>query len=83
MESHGSRNDLSGDVTPATQVKDLATPFLRWEAELRGEGRDCMEPARRRVNPATPPRAMEPNVARRPPRFSSNHRGTCPMQVRH
>ena len=46
---------------PSTsQVDDLATPYLRGEAELRGEGRDCLEPVRRRVNPATPRRAMEP-----------------------
>ena len=30
----------------------LATPFLRGEAELRGAGRDGLEPVRRRVNPA-------------------------------
>ena len=41
------------------KVEDLATPFLRVEAELRGEGRDCMEPVRRRVNPTTPHRAMK------------------------
>ena len=29
---------------------------MRGEAELRGEGRDCLEPVRRRVNPTTPPR---------------------------
>ena len=29
----------------------LGTPLLRGEAELRGEGRDCLEPVRRRVNP--------------------------------
>ena len=34
----------------------MATPFLRGEAELRGEGRDCLEPVRRRVNPTTPHR---------------------------
>jgi hypothetical protein len=34
-------------------AEDLATPFLRWEAELRGKGRDCLEPVRRRVNPAS------------------------------
>ena len=40
------------------QVKRLATPYLRGEAELRGDGRDCLEPVRRRVNPPTPHRAM-------------------------
>ena len=35
---------------PRCQVEDLATPFLRGEAEFRGEGRDCLEPVRRRVN---------------------------------
>ena len=40
-------------IRPRCQVKDLATPFLRGEAELRGEGRDCREPVRRRVNLAT------------------------------
>ena len=35
------------------QVEDLATPYLRGEAELRGEGRDCLEPVRRRMNPTT------------------------------
>ena len=33
---------------PRSQVEDLATPSLRGEAELRGEGRDCLEPVRRR-----------------------------------
>ena len=28
------------------------------QPELRGEGRDCLEPVRRRGNPDTPPRAM-------------------------
>ena len=37
----------------ARQIEDLATPFLRGEAELRGEGRDGLEPVRRRVNSAT------------------------------
>lgn len=32
---------------------------MRRKAELRGGGRDYLEPVRRRVNPATPPRAME------------------------
>ena len=32
---------------PIPQVEDLATPFLRGETELRGEGRDCLEPVRR------------------------------------
>ena len=44
------------------QIVDLATPFLRGEAELRGEDRDCLEPVRRRVNPATlmaRPRVLE------------------------
>ena len=36
---------------PRWQVEDLATPFLRGDAELRGEGWDCLEPVRRRVNP--------------------------------
>ena len=36
---------------PRRQVEDLATPYLRGEAELRGAGRDCLEPVRRRVNP--------------------------------
>ena len=36
-----------------SQVEDLATPYLRGEAELRGEGRDDLEPVRRRVNPTT------------------------------
>ena len=44
---------------PRCQIKALATPILRGEAELRGEGRDCLEPVRRRVKPTTPPRAME------------------------
>ena len=39
---------------PRCQVEDLATPYLRGEAELRGEGRDCLEPVRRRVNPTSP-----------------------------
>ena len=42
---------------PRGQVEDLATPFLRGEAELRGEGRDCLESVRRRVNPTTGGRA--------------------------
>ena len=42
------------DFHPRCQVEDLATPYLRGEAELRGEGRDGLEPVRRRVNPATP-----------------------------
>ena len=30
------------------ESEDLATPYLRGEAELRGEGRDGLEPVRRR-----------------------------------
>ena len=36
---------------PRCQVDDLATPYLRGEAELRGAGRDGLEPVRRRRNP--------------------------------
>jgi hypothetical protein len=31
------------------QVEDLAVPFLRGEAELRGEARDGLDPVRQRV----------------------------------
>ena len=34
-------------IFPRCQIEDLATQFLRWEAELRGEGRDCLKPVRR------------------------------------
>ena len=44
---------------PRCPVEDLATPFLRGEAELRGEGRDGLEPVRRRVNPTAPHPTME------------------------
>ena len=43
---------------PHCQSEDMATPYWRGKAELRGEGRDCLEPVRRRVNPATPHRAL-------------------------
>ena len=43
----------------SSPIEDLATPYLRGEAELRGEGRDCLEQVRRRVNPSTRDRAME------------------------
>ena len=43
----------------------MATPYSRGEAELRGEGRDGLEPVRRRVNPTTPPRDLEPSAANR------------------
>ena len=36
---------------PRREVVDLATPYLRGEAELRGEGRGGLEPVRRRVSP--------------------------------
>ena len=32
------------------KLRDLATPFLRGEAKLHGEGRDCLEPVRRRLH---------------------------------
>ena len=37
--------------SPLLPSEDLAPPYLRGEAEFRGEGRDCLEPVRRRVNP--------------------------------
>ena len=42
---HGA---LGNSFFPRCQVEDLATPYLRGEVELRGEGRDCLEPVRRR-----------------------------------
>ena len=39
-----------------------STMFAR-KAELHGEGRDCLEPVRRRVNPTTPPRAMHKSLS--------------------
>ena len=38
------------EFTLFAKFEDLATPYLRGKAELRGEGRDCVEPVRRRVN---------------------------------
>ena len=65
---------------PRSQVRTWPRRFLRWEAQLLAEGRDCLEPVWRRVNPTTPPRALELGAARRPLALFTNQRGNGPMQ---
>lgn len=48
------------------KLRTWQPPFLREEPELRGEGRDCPEPARRRVNPAGGGRGLRVESPRAP-----------------
>ena len=50
----GQSVNLAHFFTLVAKLRDLATPILRREAELRAEGRDCMEQLRRRVRTMTP-----------------------------
>ena len=69
FRTRGKEFEVEADkitILPCYQVEDLAAPYFRGEAELRGEGRDGLEPVRRRVNPASGSDGALPNRGARP-----------------